>query len=476
MRQLGLMVAVAMIGVCAACGESHGTGDDAGTMITFDATLPDTGPGDLCGNGRLDPGERCDDGNTTPGDGCDAECVREPFCGDSEVTGDEACDDGNNRSGDGCRSDCRSDESCGNGIVDHAAGELCDGSPTCGADCMTVTGCGDGTVTEPEVCDDSNLERWDGCDAACQEEIVLVMSSLGLGGRSDGCDFNGDGSPDNAFARALGLLATAIGPLIEQQIESGDLILLLGMLGLDDRAGVNDDDFRIAWMVGEDADMDPDNNFGGAGQFRVTSDALGPDGAPLTSIQSQIVSNTLTGGPEDIPLPIGFLPLELRQGRIEGTTVPDAGELFRIDDGLLCGGIPLNLLALLGGFVGDMLETDPPCDGGDPATLLDLIIAGGEATANFGGMMFPLRFVATPPDLDLDGDGLEGFTITSDGPSGCQPVVTGCVDGDGMTIDGRGCFSDPRIGDGHSAAFTFSAIRGETLGISGGTGGPMPGM
>ena len=71
---------------------------------------------------------------------------------------------------------------------------------------------------------------------------------------------------------------------------------------------------------------------------------------------------------------------------------------------------------------------------------------------------------------------LEGFTITSDGPSGCQPVVTGCVDGDGMTIDGRGCFSDPRIGDGHSAAFTFSAIRGETLGISGGTGGPMPGM
>lgn len=37
------------------------------------------------------------------------------------------------------------------------------------------------------------------------------------------------------------------------------------MFGFDDCAGVNDDDFWIVWMVGEDVDMDFDNNFGGVG-------------------------------------------------------------------------------------------------------------------------------------------------------------------------------------------------------------------
>ena len=34
------------------------------------------------------------------------------------------------------------------------------------------------------------------------------------------------------------------------------------------------------------------------------------------------------------------------------------------------------------------------------------------ATIDFGGMMIPVRFSPTAPDLDLDADGLEGFEIT----------------------------------------------------------------
>lgn len=94
-------------------------------------------------------------------------------------------------------------------------GEFCDGFFICGVDCMIVMGCGDGIVMEFEVCDDSNFECWDGCDVVCQEEIVLVMSLFGLGGWSDGCDFNGDGSFDNVFAWALGLFVMVIGFLIE---------------------------------------------------------------------------------------------------------------------------------------------------------------------------------------------------------------------------------------------------------------------
>lgn len=452
------------------CGESHTNGDDAGIIIPDGAVPRDSGttPTTVCGDGRLDPGEMCDDGNTNPGDGCDADCAREAYCGDGTTDGAEACDDGNNRSGDGCRSDCMSDESCGNGIIDFAAGEICDGTPNCDATtCQSVTGCGDGTVTDPEACDDGNTMSFDGCDAACRADIAMVIDSLSLGDRGEGCDLTGDGSVDNAFARALGLLGSALGPLISNAIESGNLIMLMDFLGLDDPLGASDDDLRVAWLQGGDVDGDVSNNFGGAGVFYVNPSSINPDGSPTTSIQSQIASSMLTGGPEDIPLPLP-IPIELQQGHVEGRVQPDAVGPYRIGNpdtderGLLCGGVPVSLLALLDGFLGGtggMLETDPPCDGGDPATLVDLIIGGGDATASFGGRSFPLSFRATPPDLDLDGDGLEGFVVQSTGPDACQPVVVACTDGDGTRIDGRNCYNDAAIADGYSAAFKFTAVR-----------------
>lgn len=476
MRRFGLGAAIALALTGVGCSESFTGEEDGGIDIMFDAHVPDgTAPRAVCGNGALEPGEMCDDGNTDDGDGCDSSCARESFCGDGTVDGGEACDDGNNRSGDGCRSDCLSDETCGNGIIDYSAGEVCDGEPACSEMCTELTSCGDGNIEAPETCDDSNTDRWDGCDAACRDEITLIMNSLGLASRGQGCDLDGDGTADNAFARALGLLASALGPLISMQIDNGNLIFLLNMQGLDDPAGQNDDDFRIAWLFGEDADDNLSNNFSGSGEFLVNADSLGPDGSAMTSIQSSVSSGALAGGPEDIPIPIGFFPIDLRQGRIEGQFAQAGGELYELQDGMLCGGIPVSLLSLLGGFAGDMLATDPPCDGGAPAELLDLLVAGGSATVSFGDGSIPLRFTATPPDLDLDGDGLEGFTVTDDGPAGCQPVVTSCTDGDGTVIDGRGCFSDPRIADGHSAAFNISAVAATIVGLNGGAPEPDPG-
>lgn len=472
----GVWIVVALAGV--GCSETHGD-DDAGvdgSMIVFDAgEQPDSGPAIECGNGRLEPGEMCDDGNNADGDGCDSMCAREAFCGDMTVDSGEVCDDGNNRSGDGCRSDCGSNETCGNDTVDFAVGEVCDGTPNCATDCRSVTGCGDGMMTAPEVCDDGNMASFDGCSAACENERALVMSSLSLADQRTGCDFNGDGTIDNAFARALGLLRAALGPLIEMAVIDGDTRLLLVPQGLDDPAGANDSDFRIAWLLGSDADGNAMNDFGGAGSFYVSPDAINPDGSAVTSIQSRVMGSMLMGGPEDIPLPTGaILPIELQDGRIEGTTVAAGGQLYEIQDGLLCGGIPMQLLSLAGGFIGSMLMTDPPCDGGAPAELLDLLIAGGDATIDIGGGGgFPLSFTATPPDLDLDRDGLEGFVI-DEGDGMCQPVIVACIDGDGTRIEGRNCFSDPAIGDGHSAAFEFTAINAILAGLEPMTPPPMP--
>ncbi len=452
MRRLGL--AVALVLVSTGCSESFTGTEDAEIRVPDGSIPPDAGPPPmLCGNDRLDPGEMCDDGNRMSGDGCDADCRREAYCGDGAVDAGEVCDDGNSRSGDGCRSDCLSDETCGNSIVDFAAGEVCDGSEGCAEDCRSVSGCGDGTMSGTEQCDDGNTASFDGCDAACRTEVALRVESLGLSPMGEGCDLNGDGRVDNAFVRALGLLSAVLNPLLGSSIESRDLNLLMNFLGLDDPLGANDPDLRVAWLTGGPID---------ASTYFVDPNSLDIDGTPLTSLQSQIASNQLTGGPEDIPLPLP-IPIDLRAGQIEGTTVADSGELFEIRDGLLCGGVPATLLALFGGFVGDMLETAPPCDGGEPAGLLDLIIGGGTANANFGGMSLPLMFRATRPDLDLDADGLETFEVQDSGPAGCQPVVTACIDGDGTRIEGRGCFSNPAIADGYSAAFNYTAQR-TTLG------------
>jgi cysteine-rich repeat protein len=450
MKRLGLM-AIALVLAGTGCSESFTGTEDAEIRVPDGSIPPDAGPPPmLCGNDRLDPGEMCDDGNRMGGDGCDANCRREAYCGDNNVDAGEVCDDGNNRSGDDCRSDCLSDETCGNGIVDFARGEVCDGTPTCAADCRSVTGCGDGTMAAGEQCDDGNIESFDGCDGACRNEIAMLIQTLAVADMGQGCDLNGDGRVDNAFVRALGLLSAVLNPLISQFIRDGQLTLLAAFLGLDDPLGTNDPDLRVAWLQGGAID---------ASSHYVDINSLNPDGSPLTSLQSQIMSNQLRGGPEDIPLPLP-IPIDLRAGQIQGRTVPFMGQLEEIQDGLLCGGVPATLLALFGTFLGDMLRTEPPCDGSaEPATLLDLIIAGGTGTANFGGMSIPLMFRATRPDLDLDADGLETFEVRDSGPAGCQPVVTACIDGDGTRIDGRGCFSSPAIADGYSAAFNYTARR-----------------
>ncbi len=412
-----------------------------------------TEAGEECGDGTLQAGEQCDDGNTADGDGCDAMCRREAFCGDGEVNGTEVCDDGNNRSGDGCRSDCMSDETCGNGIRDVAAGEACDGEASCADDCRSLLSCGDGTVTAPEQCDDNNTDDFDGCSSTCETERSLIISSLTIAGPAEGCDFSGDGAPDHAFARAFGGFTDLINSMfLADAPASGQLTLIMHMLGLDDINMANDDSFTIAWFQGEDADDDPSNNISGMGTFRPDASAFDADGNPSTSFQSRVASSMLNGGPEDVAIPISFLPVELRQGFISGMTRADAEGVNGINNGLLCGAIPASTLAFLPNLL-EMLPggAPPSCGGGSiPANMGDVLI-GGTAPG-----LISLPGVA--PDVDLNGDGLERFEVDR-GDGTCQPIITACVDGDGTRIEGHDCTLDPRIEDGLSGAFHFEAVR-----------------
>ncbi|MFT5357387.1 MAG: cysteine-rich repeat protein [Polyangiales bacterium] len=413
-----------------------------------------------CGDSLLSFGEQCDDGNTDSGDGCDSSCRREAFCGDGSTDADEVCDDGNNASGDGCRADCLSDELCGNDIRDSAAGEVCDGEPTCAVNCLSFVACGDGEEVAPEECDDSNTDRFDGCGADCQIERSLIMSRLEIGEPSDGCDYSGDGSPDNAFSRALGsLVPLANSMFLRDAPANGDLILLLHMLGLDDITATNDPSFTVAFFQGTDADGDDSNNISGSGEFLAPQTAFNASGAPSTSFESSVASRMLSGGPEDVSIPIAILPVELRQAFLSGRTTSDAEGVSGMTDGLLCGAVPVSTLAILPNLL-EMLpfgEPPPPCEGLD-TNLVDVLIGGSP----------PGGFISLPgvdPDVDLDGDGLERFEINRGAPGeDCQPVVTACVDGDGTRVDGHNCTLDPRFEDGFSAGFLAAAVRANIVG------------
>ncbi|MCS6800118.1 MAG: DUF4215 domain-containing protein [Myxococcota bacterium] len=462
------------------CGSSHSPGGWRDADITFDAPLPDAtadgttvpeGGADArvprCGDGVLDRGEMCDDGNRTSGDGCSDRCFREAYCGNGRREMEEVCDDGNNRSGDGCRADCRSDETCGNGVRDVAVGERCDdgnrvGGDGCAADCTSLEGCGNGTMDPGEECDDGGLQPWDGCGADCRKEVAFVVDSLRIAGRDMGCDFSGDGRPDHALARALGVGVELINDMfLGGAIRDGDVIILLSMLDLDDPAGVEDASLTVAWMQGEDADSDPRNNLGGMGQFRVSRGAFDERGVPATAFASRLAMRRLQGGPEDVVIPVMFIPLDVRQSRLSATTRAMGGQLAGLDDGMLCGAVPVSLFALLPNPL-DMFGmgmSDPPCaDPSVPANMADVLVGGAE--------VFGIRIGGVGPDVDLDRDGLETFEVARG--MGCQAVITACIDGDGTRVEGRECVADPRFEDGYSTALPFTAVSARIVGVAGG--------
>ena len=486
MKRLGLWISCGALALAGfGCSSSKTVASDDLGGITFDGG-PDLGgpidaspPRDMhvpsCGDGVLDPMEVCDDGNTVDTDACTNMCVRNPtmpYCGDGRTDAPEQCDDGENFSGDGCSADCHIEE-CGNGVRD--VGERCDGTPGCGcaagatscvpADCNVITACGNGTLNDGEQCDPSPAMSppgsWDadGCQSDCYTQQSLIVNTLSID-RTMGCDYSGDGVPDNSFGAAFGSALGLLNGQLDDAITNGQFILLLSMIGLDDPA--SDSSLRVGWITGTDTDMIATNNF--SGSANLYADAAAVDaltGDPVTSFGSSIVSGRISGGPEDVTLPIaGLFPLDLRRARLNGVVTAAAGDVTGITTGLLCGAVPVTTLAGLPNFL-DMIgggTPAPACDDTVSATNLGDVLLGG---AN----VFGIRIGPAQPDVDLDGDGLEYYVIDNTGVSGCQAVVSACVDGDGTMIPGHDCAGDRRMADGWSAGLPFTAVGANIIGV-----------
>lgn len=445
------------------CSQSHTTDllldASPDTQDASSETTTDTGVQmPVCGNRIVEAGESCDDMNADDTDGCTRMCRFSPRCGDGTVVAPEVCDDSNRASGDGCRADCLSDETCGNRVVDTHLGEVCDGTPGCARSCRSLELCGNKMVDSAEQCDNAP-GPWDGCGIDCRREQSLVISNLTLTDARMGCDYNFDGNPDNqlvvSLQSVLGLLSAFLGQ--NQQI------LLLSFMGFEsfaeDRMGF------VGFMTGADADMNAMNNFNGNGQFFVQNAALNESRLPASNFISSVSSSMLVGGPEDIVLNAGPLPLQLRNAQLRGTLTTDgSGDVRGLNAGLLCGGVSVetlrvintDLLAAFGGMFG--VRFLPPCaTPSTPATLVDLMMGG----ASLG----LAEIVPVSADMDLDGDGLETFELSTGDGLTCQAVVTACIDGDGTRVEGRGCVSDARFKDGFSAGFPITAVRAQIIGV-----------
>jgi len=140
----------------------------------------------MCGDGTCDPDE---DDASCPAD-CDAAIP--PNCGDGKVDGDEACDSEAEDAAT-CDRDCTL-PSCGDGLVNAAAGEVCDAGPDnsdsyspakrCNTSCAGFAAhCGDGTCQATD-------EGADDCPTDC-----MTVCGNGITEPGESCDDGNNGTP-----------------------------------------------------------------------------------------------------------------------------------------------------------------------------------------------------------------------------------------------------------------------------------------
>jgi cysteine-rich repeat protein len=312
-----------------------------------------------------------------------------------------------------------------------------------------------------ETCDDGNQTRWDGCAPDCQTEQGIVMDAFFFNGVSSsvGCDFSGDGRPDNTFGAALGDSLGVINTAINNGISNGNVLLQFTFAGLNDPLGVNDPDVRVGFGQGLDGDADRLNNRDPGNPQRINRSSLNMAGLPVANYQSSITMSSITGGPEDIqldlPSPVMGMnfSFRVRRSRITGALMNNGRRITAIDRGVLCGAVPLRDLATIPNFFELLLMGGRP--GMTRSTLLEAMVGGYRVMIPFIGLS--INVGPSTADIDVDGDGLERV-IGTPGDARTPPQITGCVDGDGTRIMGRTCVMDPRIQDAFSATFRFNGV------------------
>lgn len=491
-------------------------GDTDGDMcdVDCDDSDPLVGPSlaEVCANGvddDCDPGTADVFDSDLDGEMCDLDCDDtnpDVHSGQSEVCAngtDDDCDpatpdvfDGD-ADGHACDVDCDdADPGVGAAEPEVCTGGLdedCDGDIDClDDDCQNVPpclDCGDGQLQVDEDCDDANVCQYDGCNG-CVLEQAVVLTSLDLEARA-GFDLDNADGDDNIYTGVdnefnLGimyqfLIDMFVNNVINGYIESGSIIhvftlgdldnvpfdgtgtpgyeddpeiVVTGYVGTDPDCPANPspvpwiDPANIPWSLYSDSDFfsgcDPlamvDDTYDSAnGIYPANTDPAQPP-APFIHVHAPWISINPTSG--------WVGSLEFYNVYIEGSVINDGSVITGIQDG----------------EIGAIL----------PASSLYSITVG---SAQCPTALHAILAYVGQPDQDTEGNGTRdriNYTCSGFCGSACMSdtvTITGCTDDEtGEVIPGSDCVLDPRIRDGYSAGFTFTALSVHITGqVSGAT-------
>jgi cysteine-rich repeat protein len=313
--------------------------------------------------------------------------------------------------------------------------------------------CGDGVLDPTEQCDDGNAESWDGCSLDCFVNQALAVDTIEFMPAEDGCDLDGDGTPDNQFSATMNIGSLLfVNDHTRNQIADSPDVFLWVLERMEEPSGVADQMFSLFIGSGIDTDdpPDPSNSFTGSALFYMARWALDASGQPRFPGHGEIVGGELRlgcasslGCPPiaDVPLFFTTPPTTVKTAR--NTTL---GRLMT--DGSRVTGMEAHTCgAVLAGSLHDVHFQFI-----QDRSVLDAFAVGFT--------VFSARIGPLGPDIDLDGDGIESFVdLDRDG------LIDVCRDGDGVTeIQGYDCPRDPRIAD----AYSFKThVRGVSVRLAG---------
>ncbi len=269
----------------------------------------------------------------------------------------------------------------------------------------------------------SDADTTPGCHPAFGSSFIVNQFMQAPAGQ--GFDLNGDGTPDNAFA-VVGINSDVWNNLIS----TGSAIFLFDFHGLPaaGTAVADGASLELAFYLGVAVSADTSTYFNGSGQFLAPASQFDVNCQTTADMDAvDVAGGAVDGHKAMLGLGVhGLGILEFTKFILRGTMSADqqtwSGRLGGV--ATPCGLSQLPSFTGAGSLLGSMVNV-----------------------------------YHVEPDIDVDGNGLD--KINGDGQD-----VASCTTADGVTIPGATCACDPRIKDGFSGAFDFSAVPAMIVGLA----------
>ncbi len=291
--------------------------------------------------------------------------------------------------------------------------------------CMLAWGCS----AAPSAADDDP-----GADGGildpleCEHEFgsTFIISDIRVMGASEGYDLDEDGDLDNGLAFMADLATLGF----QQSIQNGSTIYLFDVGPPVTSAAELPERPTLTFYDGVDANADPADNLGGAGEFQVSIEQFDVDCQPADNrfdesyLDDQGQLQARAGRWSFFMDGIGTIEFEQVHAGIQFAADMSAFQ------GVLAGAWTICNMA------------NAPFPGLQAGSWLDKAVNGWDAAADF----------------DRDGDGVERVI-------GNGETIAECIDGDGTVIPGSYCVCDQRIADAYSVAMEGRAVRARITGV-----------